>query len=208
MDDILQSGYEGLWKSCLNFDSTRGLEFSTYAVPMIRGHILRELRDITPMKEPRWFQDIRSALSKYGINLPLSEEDIDFLVLTCNLSREQFLEYDSYSVVSLDSFIYGKNTDEGRLISETIPDPSQNIEDKYSEEDIESIVDGVVKYMSDKHKDIVEEWMYSVLADENISQVDLGKKYGISQAQTSRVLKSAVSIIKMHEKDVKNLFGL
>lgn len=35
MDDLFQEGYAALWKSCTNFDESRGLQFSTYACTAI-----------------------------------------------------------------------------------------------------------------------------------------------------------------------------
>lgn len=40
-DDALQDGYLGLWKASLAFDDTQGKQFSSYAVPAIRGEIVR-----------------------------------------------------------------------------------------------------------------------------------------------------------------------
>jgi RNA polymerase sigma factor (sigma-70 family) len=42
-EDLIQAGSIGLWKAAEKFDSSRGLEFSTYAAPYIRGYILIEL---------------------------------------------------------------------------------------------------------------------------------------------------------------------
>lgn len=45
LDDIFQIGCIGLVKAVDNFQLERGLQFSTYAVPMIQGEIQRHLRD-------------------------------------------------------------------------------------------------------------------------------------------------------------------
>ena len=44
-DDIFQVGCVGLIKAIDNFDTAHGVQFSTYAVPMIVGEIRRYLRD-------------------------------------------------------------------------------------------------------------------------------------------------------------------
>lgn len=36
-DDLIQEGLIGLWKACQTFDSSRGTEFSTYAVVVIKN---------------------------------------------------------------------------------------------------------------------------------------------------------------------------
>lgn len=44
-DDLFQAGCVGLIKAAENFDGTRGVKFSTYAVPVILGEIRRLFRD-------------------------------------------------------------------------------------------------------------------------------------------------------------------
>ena len=44
-DDLFQVGMIGLIKAIENFDTSYGLKFSTYAVPLIIGEMKRYLRD-------------------------------------------------------------------------------------------------------------------------------------------------------------------
>ncbi len=61
LDDLLQIGYIGLLKAVDRFDSTYGVMFSTYAVPMILGEIRRYLRDDGRIKVGRQVkQDIKN----------------------------------------------------------------------------------------------------------------------------------------------------
>ncbi len=52
-DDLFQIGCIGLVKAVDRFDSTLGLQFSTYAVPVIIGEIRRYLRDSGTIKVSR-----------------------------------------------------------------------------------------------------------------------------------------------------------
>ena len=56
-DDLFQAGMVGMMKALANFDRTLGMRFSTYAVPMIIGEIKRSLRDRTGIKVPRSMRD-------------------------------------------------------------------------------------------------------------------------------------------------------
>ena len=58
LDDLFQVGCIGLIKSIDNFDTTLGVRFSTYAVPMIIGEIRRYLRDNNPIRVSRSMRDI------------------------------------------------------------------------------------------------------------------------------------------------------
>jgi RNA polymerase sigma-B factor len=44
-EDLWQEGMIGLWEAACRFDATKGCEFSTWAVPRIRGRMLHYLRD-------------------------------------------------------------------------------------------------------------------------------------------------------------------
>ena len=62
-DDLFQAGCMGLLKAAEGFDETRGLKFSTYAVPVILGEIKRIFRDTGPIKVSRTLkeQSMRAA---------------------------------------------------------------------------------------------------------------------------------------------------
>ena len=53
VEDLMQIGYIGLLKAAERFEPERGLQFSTYAVPMITGEIRSQLRDQGAIKMSR-----------------------------------------------------------------------------------------------------------------------------------------------------------
>ncbi|MBR7164048.1 MAG: SigB/SigF/SigG family RNA polymerase sigma factor [Clostridia bacterium] len=59
-DDLFQIAAIGLLKAIKNFDIRMGLQFSTYAVPMMMGEIRRHLRDSGPMKVSRSYKTLAS----------------------------------------------------------------------------------------------------------------------------------------------------
>lgn len=57
-DDLYQSGCMGLVKAARGFDPDRGLQFSTYAVPVILGEIKRLFRDGGSVKLSRSLKEL------------------------------------------------------------------------------------------------------------------------------------------------------
>ena len=57
-EDLIQIGYIGLMKAAQRFEAERGLQFSTYAVPMIAGEIKRFLRDDGMVKVSRSLKEL------------------------------------------------------------------------------------------------------------------------------------------------------
>ena len=57
-DDLYQAGCVGLIKAVDGFDESRGLCFSTYAVPVILGEIKRLFRDGGSVKVSRGLKEL------------------------------------------------------------------------------------------------------------------------------------------------------
>lgn len=63
-DDLFGAGCEGLVKAVDRFDDTRGVQFSTYAVPVILGEIRRLFRDGGTVKVSRSLKELSLKVSK------------------------------------------------------------------------------------------------------------------------------------------------
>lgn len=63
LDDLVQVGTVALIKSVDSFDSTRGVEFSSYATPTILGEIKRHFRDHAwAIRVPRGLQELQARV--------------------------------------------------------------------------------------------------------------------------------------------------
>lgn len=65
MEDLFQIGTIGLIKAIRDFDLSRELKFSTYAVPRIIGEIRRFLRDDGPIKVSRTLKEKAQQIRKF-----------------------------------------------------------------------------------------------------------------------------------------------
>lgn len=80
-DDLFQAGCLGLVKATDGFDSSRGVRFSTYAVPVILGEIKRIFRDGGSVKVSRTLKELslkaghirETILQEYGREPLVSE---------------------------------------------------------------------------------------------------------------------------------------
>jgi len=57
-EDLLQVANLGLIKAAQRFDPSKGVRFSTYAVPLIEGEVRHHLRDSLLMRQPRWVKKV------------------------------------------------------------------------------------------------------------------------------------------------------
>ena len=134
LDDLFQIGVIGLIKSIDNFDVSKNVMFSTYAVPMIRGEIKRYVRDsVSILRVSRQVKDLayhcfkaKEELTQQLERLPTYEEISKYL----NIKKEQVKEaFESFNpVMSFSEPI--NNTDEDSLeLYDIISDP-EDLEEK------------------------------------------------------------------------------
>lgn len=190
-DDIFQVGCVGLMKAIDNFDTTLGVKFSTYAVPMIIGEIKRFLRDNNSIRVSRSLRDIaykalkaREELARENDNEP----SITQIAERLNLELKQVavaLEAIS-DPLSLGDPVYNDGDD-------TIYLQDQLSDQKHSEENwIENInLKSALKKLNGREKQIVL-MRYFI----GKTQMEVSEEIGISQAQVSRLEKNAIEEIK------------
>lgn len=113
-EDLYQIGCLGLLKAIRNFDTDRGVMFSTYAVPMIIGEIRKFLRDDGAVKVSRGIREqyikLRRATQEMQATLG-RDPTISELAKACDMAEDEvILAMDAgSSPVSLDETINENN---------------------------------------------------------------------------------------------------
>ena len=193
MDDLFQVGCIGLMKSIDNFDTTLGVRFSTYAVPMIIGEIRRYLRDNNAIRVSRSLRDIAykamQARERLGIELgrdPTLEEiagALDVPVGDVVMAMDAIVD-----PVSLYEPVYHDGGD-ALYVMDQIRD------DKTSEDDwLGSIaLKGAMEHLGERERRIVNMCFF-----QGRTQMEVAEEIGISQAQVSRLEKSALAHMKKY----------
>lgn len=191
MDDIFQVGCVGLMKAIDNFDVSLNVKFSTYAVPMIVGEIKRFLRDNNSIRVSRSLRDIayralkaREELSKDRVDEPRIEEIADMLQVKV---KDVAIALDAISnPVSLGDPVYNDGDDTIYLMDQV--SDSKNSEDVW----LENInLKEALKKLNPREKEIVMLRYYI-----GKTQMEVSEEVGISQAQVSRLEKTAIEQIK------------
>ena len=192
VDDIFQAGCVGLIKSIDNFDVNLGVKFSTYAVPMILGEIKRFLRDGNSLRVSRSIRDTaykvlktREMLEKDKTKQASLEEIADNMNVAVS---DVVYALDAISdTVSLYDPIY--NGEEGFILMDKICDEKNN-----DERWLEKVaMDNAMKRLDEREKRILKLRYY-----EGKTQTEISDEVGISQAQVSRIEKSALKTVKRY----------
>ena len=190
-DDLFQIGCVGLIKAIDNFDLNQGVQFSTYAVPMILGEVKRYLRDNSSIRVSRSIKELSYKIisEKEKFNKEKEREPtIDELSELLNVPKEDIImSLDSIqSPISLQEPVNGGNVDNIN-VEDQISDKRNS--DNYWAETI-TIIEAMKK-LNDKEKMIINKRFF-----EGRTQTEVAEEIGISQAQVSRLEKNAISHIR------------
>jgi len=186
-DDLFQVGCIGLMKAIDNFDTGQNVRFSTYAVPMIIGEIRRYLRDNNPIRVSRSMRDIayralksRDALVyKLGREPSISEiaRDTGFDPQDVAASLEAIQD-----PVSLYDPVF---QDGGDAIC--VMDQVRDMRVSEEEWNDSLCLERALSRLGERERTIISRRFY-----QGKTQMEVAEEIGISQAQVSRLEKSAL----------------
>ena len=190
-DDLFQVGCVGLMKAIDNFDVTLKVRFSTYAVPMIIGEIRRYLRDANSMRVARSIRDTayRALKAREQLERELDREvPLEMISERLNLPlKEVACALDAVSTpVSLYEPVYSKNGD-AILLMDQISD-EKNTDERWTEN---AALFAAMETLKEREREILYLRYF-----EGQTQMEVSRSVGISQAQISRLEKSALRQIK------------
>lgn len=187
VDDLFQVGCIGLIKAIDNFDTSHGVKFSTYAVPMIIGEIRRYLRDNNSIRVSRSLRDIaykalqakekltnknskEPTIGEIAKELEMEKEDVVFALdaIQDPISLFESVYHDGGDAIYvMDQVSDEKNTDENWL---------ENI-----------ALNEAIRRLNDREKLILNMRFF-----QGRTQMEVADEIGISQAQVSRLEKTAL----------------
>ena len=190
-DDLFQVGCIGLIKAIDNFDPNLDVKFSTYAVPMIIGELRRHLRDYNAIRVPRSLRDMayRALKAKEMLSLKTSAEP-SVEEIAKELNEDIKLVTKALDAildpVSLYDPIYNDNGD-ALYIFDQIKDENENDENWTDNIAIKN----AISHLGERERQIL-----LMRFNSGKTQTEISKEIGISQAQVSRLEKSALEKMK------------
>ena len=193
MDDLFQVGCIGLMKGLDNFDMSMNVRLSTYCVPMIIGEIRRYLRDNNALRVSRSMRDTayralrtRDALSNGSGREPTLQE----------IAREMRLPEEDVALsleaiqdpISLFDPVYQNNGDAIYLVDQ--------LRDDHVSEDAwvrDLSIDRALDKLPARERHIIRQRYF-----QGRTQMEVAGEIGISQAQVSRLEKSALQQMRKY----------
>ena len=190
-DDLFQVGCIGLIKAISNFDPTKQVRFSTYGVPMIAGEVRRYLRDNSAIRVSRSIRDVayRVLQCKEALLLKLGREPtLEEIATELSLPAADVAEaLDAVCApVSLYDPVYSDGGDPLTIMDQV--HDTKNTETAWMDRiSLRTAFQG----LGDREKQILSLRFY-----DGKTQMEVAAALGISQAQVSRLEKSAICTMR------------
>ena len=195
VDDLFQIGCIGLMKAIDNFDTSVGVKFSTYAVPMIIGEIRRYLRDNSSYRIPRSLRDIayKAMQAKEQLSRASQKEPtLDEISNACDIPKEDIV-YALDAIQTPLSLFDPVYTDGGDTLY-----VMDQISDKKNKEEnwIEDLsLNDAMSHLNERDEKIIKLRFF-----EGKTQMEVADEIHISQAQVSRLEKNALKSMYQYLK--------
>ncbi len=193
VDDLFQVGCIGLIKAIDNFDITQDVQFSTYAVPMIIGEIRRYLRDNNAIRVSRSLRDmaykalqVRERL--FGQNN--KEPSVSEIAKELGVEREELvMALDSIQeTVSLFDPVFQDGGDTLCVMDQIRDDKNHDSAWEQS-----MTINDAMDKLNGREKLIINMRFF-----EGRTQMEVAEEIGISQAQVSRLEKTALKHLRKY----------
>lgn len=191
VDDLFQVGCIGLIKAIDNFNIEMDVRFSTYGVPMIVGEIRRYLRDNSSLRVSRSMRDtaykVLQAKEQYIAEYQ-KEPSIEEIARRLELRREDVvMALDAImDPVSLFEPIYSDGG-EALCVMDQVKDV-KNTDDSWLEH---IALKEAIARLGERERRIL-----SMRFFQGKTQMEVSAEVGISQAQVSRLEKTAINQIR------------
>ncbi len=190
-DDLFQVGCVGLIKAIDNFDTSLDIQLSTYGVPMIIGEVRRYLRDNNMVRVSRSVRDLaykvlqeKEKLTRQNGKEPTVEE----LAKELQVEKEEIvLSLDAIQdPVSLQEPVYNDGADNLSIMDQV--SDKKNTDELWAEK---ITMNEALKKLNDKERMIIDKRFFM-----GRTQMEVADEIGISQAQVSRLEKTAIDHIR------------
>jgi RNA polymerase sigma-B factor len=194
LDDLVQVGTIGLIKSVDRFDTSRGVEFSTYATPTILGEIKRYFRDKGwAIRVPRRLQELRMSISSVTGDMsqdlgrsPTPREIAEKLGVTVEEVMEGIESANAYSTLSLDA---GDNGDDGA--GSSMLDSLGMDDEALAHVEIRESIKPLIEQLPLREKRILMLRFFR-----GMTQSQIAGEIGVSQMHVSRLLNRTLADLR------------
>jgi RNA polymerase sigma-B factor len=196
-DDVFQVACFGLLKAIERFDPDRSIAFSSYAVPTMTGEIKRYFRDRTwSVRPPRPIQDtsirVNRVVEEWVARRGCAPSAMD-VAEELDVELEEVLEAlqagRARSAMSLDAPARPSDAREDTSLGDLLATSDENGFERVEQA---ALLDSLLCHLTDRERKIVR-----LRFAHDMTQVEIGRVFGISQMQVSRILRASLERLRI-----------
>lgn len=185
-DDLYSAGCMGLVKACDNFDESRGVCFSTYAVPVILGEIKKLFRDSGTVKVSRSLKELGmrvQAAREHHMKVCGTEPTLSQLAEELNEPTENITLAIQAAQPAMS--LTPENTEDGdRQLDIPVDSPEETLAERISLEE-------VLRALPEQDQQLIRLRFYG-----NKTQSETAKVLHTTQVQISRRERRILSLLR------------
>jgi RNA polymerase sigma-B factor len=193
-DDLFQVACLGLVKAIDRFDLNRDVAFSSYAVPTILGEIRRYLRDRTwSVRVPRALQELTLRVDNHVVELSSDlqrQPTVAEIARAAAATEEQVLDAlqasGAYRATSLET---PRATEDGA--GDTLGDTLASTEPGFGLAEDRATLAQLLRAITPREREVLR-----LRFEENLTQRQIGQRVGVSQMQTSRIIRHSIARLR------------
>jgi RNA polymerase sigma factor for flagellar operon FliA len=196
-DELVSAGILGLMSAMTAFDPQRGLAFSTFAVPRIRGAILDELRrqDHVPRSVRRKTRDIETARQALAARLCRAPDDEE-LAAELGVPLETLWKWQSdvQSAVRLPIDRPARTrgeTNPGSILDLLPTEPSQAVDEQLGREEEIALLRKAILDLREQERTVLGLYYF-----EGLKIHDIARILGVTDSRVSQVRSKALSRLR------------
>lgn len=199
LDELVSAGAIGLMQAAASYQPSRGLTFSTYAVPRIRGSMLDELRRHDHMsrgarRKARTIASVRETLVHRLGREPRSAEIARELNVSVETLRQWEVDVDGAVEVSLDVAPRalreeGQVTAAGAIADDSTP----SVEDRLTQEQRVALLGLAIRGLRAQERTVLALYFYEELTLQQIAHV-----LGLSASRISQIRGEALNKLRSY----------
>ncbi|PRX33649.1 RNA polymerase sigma-28 (SigD/FliA/WhiG) subunit [Orenia metallireducens] len=204
-DDLLNYGFLGLIDAMNRYDIDRGIKFSTYAVPRIRGAIYDEIRklDWVPQSIRRKSKKLSNTYNKLQKKLRRNPDDEEVraeLGLSCEEFNNLLVDVNIPENISLESFFNVKGGDKIELkdlISDSADKEPDNL---FFYDQMKELLGESIDKLPEKERLVVSLYYY-----EDLTLTEIGEIMDLTTARISQLHTKAIFRLRGYLSRKKDL---
>jgi RNA polymerase sigma factor FliA len=195
-DELVSCGVIGLMNALNSFQPSRGVAFSTFAVPRIRGAILDELRrqDIVPRSVRRRKREVaraRESLTHRLLRQPTEREVAGTMSIDVDTLWRWRADHELFVEVSLDEGVGDDARDRGLTLESVTPDSSEAVDEVLHRQEHHAILREAIGELKEQERVVLTLYYFEELKLHEIAEI-----LGVTESRVSQVRTKALARLR------------